>query len=186
MDKPELRKRLRERRASFLADPAVTAQRLVLTLQICELVVPHFADARVISAYLSDGMEVDPMPVLFRALDAGLDVALPRVTRGDPVLRFHHWLPGDELVPGPLGLMQPRIDAPLIEPDLILAPLLGFDRRLNRLGQGAGFYDRAFATAPNARRIGLAWSVQEVPSLPIDPWDVPLQGIATEREWITA
>jgi cell division protein ZapA len=89
--------------ARFLAEPATTAHRLVFTLQIAERIVPHFAGARMVSAYVSDGMEVDPMPILFQALDAGLGIALPRVTPGDPVLRFHHWLPGDELVPGRSG-----------------------------------------------------------------------------------
>jgi 5-formyltetrahydrofolate cyclo-ligase len=103
MDKAALRKQLRDRRARFLAEPATTAHRLVFTLQIAERIVPHFAGARMVSAYVSDGMEVDPMPILFQALDAGLGIALPRVTPGDPVLRFHHWLPGDELVPGRSG-----------------------------------------------------------------------------------
>ena len=69
-------------------------------------------------------------------------------------------------------------------PDVILLPLIGFDRALNRLGQGAGYYDRACAALPDARRIGLAWNVQEWPALPADPWDVPLDAVATQREWI--
>jgi 5-formyltetrahydrofolate cyclo-ligase len=55
---------------------------------------------------------------------------------------------------------------------------------MRRLGQGAGFYDRAFARLPAARRIGLAWSAQEADALPADPWDVPLHAVATEKEWI--
>ena len=89
-------------------------------------------------------------------------------------------------MPGAFGLLQPRSDAEEVSPDLILAPLVGFDRALRRIGQGAGFYDRAFARLPDARRIGLAWSVQEVDALPTDPWDVPLHAVATEREWIGA
>ena len=55
---------------------------------------------------------------------------------------------------------------------------------MRRLGQGAGFYDRAFARLPAALRIGLAWSVQEVDILPADPWDAPLHAVVTEKEWI--
>ena len=58
------------------------------------------------------------------------------------------------------------------------------DRRGNRLGQGAGQYDRAFAAHPAAWRIGVAWSVQQVDALAPDPWDVPLHAIVTESEWI--
>jgi 5-formyltetrahydrofolate cyclo-ligase len=71
-----------------------------------------------------------------------------------------------------------------VAPDLILTPLVAFDRSLARLGQGAGHYDRAFARYPLARRIGVAFSVQEVERLPTDAWDVPLHAIVTEREWI--
>lgn len=156
----------------------------VASLFVADRVKPHLAGAQTVAAYVSDGEEVDPLPILFQALDRGLAIALPRVTSRDQPMTFHHWIPGDELVGGPLGLRQPRPDAPIATPDLILAPLVGFDRTLNRLGQGAGFYDRAFAELPNARRIGLAWSVQETEALPADAWDVPLHAIATEREWI--
>ena len=71
-----------------------------------------------------------------------------------------------------------------LTPDIVLTPLVGFDRRGTRLGQGAGHYDRAFAAHPAAWRVGIAWSVQEVDALPADAWDVPLHAIATEREWI--
>ncbi|HEX8446510.1 MAG TPA: 5-formyltetrahydrofolate cyclo-ligase [Sphingomonas sp.] len=186
MDKPALRSTLRAARARFVADEGVAAQRLVATLQLTEHAVPHLAGATIVSGYVSDGEEVDPLPLLFRAIDRGCDVALPRITGRDRPMVFHRWLPGDDLVPGPLGLLQPRVDADIVDPDLILTPLLGFDAALNRLGQGAGFYDRAFAERPAARRIGLAWSVQAVDALPIDPWDIPLHGVATELGWITA
>ena len=89
------------------------------------------------------------------------------------------------LAAGPFGLRQPAHDAATLAPDLVLAPLVAFDRRLHRIGQGAGHYDRAFAAWPEAVRIGVAWSVQEVPEFPPDAWDVPLHAIATEQEWIT-
>ena len=66
---------------------------------------------------------------------------------------------------------------------MILTPLLAFDAALNRLGQGAGHYDRAFAANAGAWRIGVAWSVQRVETLPADPWDVPLHNIITEQGW---
>lgn len=179
-----LRAELRAARRAFVNDPAWRCDTLVFLLMLAERVVGRFGDARAIALYVSDGEEVDPLPILLQAVDRGLATALPRVIDRASPLTFHHWLPGDELVAGPFGLVQPRADAPEVEPDLILAPLVGFDRQLQRLGQGAGHYDRAFARYPAARRIGLAWSVQEAEELPLDPWDFPLHGIATEREWI--
>jgi 5-formyltetrahydrofolate cyclo-ligase len=185
MDKAELRRVLRARRRTFLAglDPreqAALYRDLVLRL------VPHLADTRIVAAYVATGGEIDPLQILLHASALGIRTALPRIESREEPMTFRYWTPGEELIPGPLGLTQPTPDAAICEPDLILAPLLGFDRTLGRIGQGAGFYDRAFAAFPAARRIGLAWSVQEVEAIPMDPWDVPLHGLATEREWIAA
>ncbi|MFZ8396223.1 5-formyltetrahydrofolate cyclo-ligase, partial [Staphylococcus aureus] len=73
---------------------------------------------------------------------------------------------------------------PEVKPDIILTPMLAFDAKLDRLGQGAGYYDRAFATFPDAWRIGVAWSVQQVESLPTEAWDMPLHAVITECGWI--
>jgi 5-formyltetrahydrofolate cyclo-ligase len=186
MNKAELRKRLSERRAALAADAGWRADLLIHTLFVADHVTRRFGEAKIVSGYISDGEEVDPTPILFAAIDRGLTIALPHVATRDGPMRFLQWEPGDVLVPGAFGLMQPRSDAPELSPDLVLAPLVGFDRRMARIGKGAGFYDRAFARLPVARRIGLAWSVQEAASLPTDPWDVPLHAVATEREWIEA
>jgi 5-formyltetrahydrofolate cyclo-ligase len=99
-------------------------------------------------------------------------------------MRFLAWSPDRPLIPGAYGLHQPEGASDEIAPTLIITPLVGFDRHGGRIGQGAGYYDRAFARLPGAVRIGLAWSVQEMPQLPLDPWDVPLHAVATEQEWI--
>ncbi|MCQ8206018.1 5-formyltetrahydrofolate cyclo-ligase, partial [Vibrio parahaemolyticus] len=75
---------------------------------------------------------------------------------------------------------QPSADGTQADPDIILTPMLAFDAALNRLGQGAGHYDRVFERLPDAWRIGVAWSVQRIETLSIDPWDVPLHGVVTE------
>ncbi len=186
MTKAEIRKALRARRAVWIADPAVQGDLLVHTLFAADHVTRRLGDARIVSGYVSDGAEVDPTPILFAAIDRGLTVALPHVAGREAPMRFLRWEPGDVLIPGAFGLLQPGSDAEEVDPDLILTPLVGFDRSLARIGQGAGFYDRVFARLPDARRIGLAWSVQEIETLPTDPWDVPMHGIATEREWIGA
>jgi 5-formyltetrahydrofolate cyclo-ligase len=83
-----------------------------------------------------------------------------------------------------MALRQPLSSARECAPDLIVAPLTGFDRQGGRIGYGAGHYDRAFQRYPGAHRIGFAWAIQEVAAVPHDPWDVRLHAIATEREFI--
>jgi 5-formyltetrahydrofolate cyclo-ligase len=113
-----------------------------------------------------------------------LPPAMDKAEARRAAILFRAWSPGAALNMTGLGFHQPADEAPALTPDLILAPLVGFDRSLNRLGQGAGHYDRAFQNWPNAIRVGVAWSVQEVDHLPVDPWDISLDAIITEREWI--
>ncbi|MET4896691.1 5-formyltetrahydrofolate cyclo-ligase [Sphingomonadaceae bacterium jetA1] len=137
-----------------------------------------------VAAYRPLGAEADPMLWVEAALHAGAALALPHVVDRASPLRFLAWEDGQDLSVGAFGLHQPAPDAPERTPDIILTPLVGFDRRGNRLGQGAGHYDRAFAAHPDAWRVGIAWGIQEVEALTPDPWDVPLHAIATETEWI--
>ncbi len=133
----------------------------------------------IVASYRPIGSEADPAAFDRAALSAGAILALPFVTDRATPIDFR--LADLPLVAGPFGLLQPAPDAARVAPDIIVTPLLGFDSHGNRLGQGAGHYDRAFAQWPDALRIGVAWSAQAVDSLPADPWDVPLHMIVTER-----
>jgi 5-formyltetrahydrofolate cyclo-ligase len=152
-------------------------------------VPPAFLDrlrpGLVIASYIPIGGEADPALLVDAALAADCRLALPHVTGRTAPMRFLAWAGDAALVVGPFGLRQPAPDLPELAPDIILTPLVGFDRRGSRLGQGAAYYDRAFAAHPHAWRVGIAWAVQEIEALPTDPWDVPLHAIATEKEWIT-
>ncbi|WP_181814784.1 5-formyltetrahydrofolate cyclo-ligase [Sphingomonas aracearum] len=177
MDKKALRARLRGLRDAFVAEhrPSLAAPAAFLR---------RLQPGLVIASYMPLGSEADPAPLVRAALAAGCTIALPHVVDRATPIRFVAWQQGAALVAGPFGLSQPGAEAGTVAPDIILTPLLGFDRAGNRLGQGAGHYDRAFVAHPDAWRVGLAWSVQEVPALPADPWDVPLHALLTEREWI--
>lgn len=170
-----LRTRLRALRDGFV--PAGTVR------------VPDAFTARlrpdlIVAGYMPLGSEADPAPLADAARAAGCTLALPHVTTRAAPLRFLLWDADVPLEPGAFGLRQPAADAPELRPDIILTPLLGFDAAGNRLGQGAGHYDRAFAAHPDAWRVGIAWSVQQVDALAPDPWDMPLHAIATESDWI--
>ncbi|WP_454882652.1 5-formyltetrahydrofolate cyclo-ligase [Sphingomonas oryzagri] len=169
--KAKLRRELRARRLAFTGDPQAIEQRLTSLL----------AQEGPIAGYIAHKGEPDVLPFLMRAFHLGHAVALPRP--GSETLDFIRWHPDLVMEPGIAGIPQPMGGEP-IAPGIVLAPLLGFDRVGHRLGQGGGYYDRWFTAHPQAMRIGIAWSVQEVEALVPEPWDVPLHAIVTEKEWI--
>jgi len=176
-DKPVLRRRLRAARDAFVASgpPAIEPPAPFLAL---------LRPGGIVASYRPIGSEADPAALAKAALERGCTLALPHVVDRAGALRFLAWRPDHLLHPGPFGLEQPHDDGEQVRPDIILTPLVGYDHDLNRLGQGAGHYDRAFAALPQATRIGVAWSVQHVDPLPSDPWDVPLHAVITEQGWI--
>ena len=155
------------------------------TLLVPDALLARLTPGATVAGYLPIGSEADPAPLVAAARAAGCVLALPHVVRRSEPLRFLAWPPDAALVPGPFGLSQPADTAEALDPDIILTPLVGFDRHGSRLGQGAGYYDRAFARHTRAWRVGVALAIQEVDSIPIDAWDVPLHAIVTEHEWIT-
>jgi 5-formyltetrahydrofolate cyclo-ligase len=174
IDKLALRAQLRAERDAFV----IQASEAILAPD-------HFRDhlrpGMTVATYVALGSEADPTQLAAAAAERGCALALPFVIgRAEPI-RFLSWEMGAPLVDGPFGLRQPHADSPEVAPDVILTPLVGFDARLNRLGQGAAHYDRAFARYPEAMRIGIAWSMQEVPAIPTDIWDVPLHAVITEK-----
>jgi len=105
------------------------------------------------------------------------------VQRGGALI-FRHWTPGDPLETDLGGCPAPLPSAEAVIPDLILTPLLAFDRDGGRLGQGGGYYDRTLAALPDVPRIGLAYAGQEVEALPMDAHDQWLDGVLTEVGYI--
>jgi 5-formyltetrahydrofolate cyclo-ligase len=86
------------------------------------------------------------------------------------------------MLPERFGTAYP--DGPIAEPDMLLVPLLAFDRAGHRLGYGGGYYDRTLATLPTHPAIGIAYAAQEIPHIPPGPHDHPLPTIITESEII--
>lgn len=112
---------------------------------------------------------------------SGKRLALPRISNAD--LNFHE-VPGFEsLEVHAWGMAEPAAESPMAPlPNLILVPGLGFDRAGNRLGRGAGFYDRFLTTLPHSvLRIGIGFEIQVRDSIPTEPHDVRLDGLITER-----
>lgn len=172
-DKLVLRAQLRAGRDRFAAESsgAVTAP---------EAFTARLREGMTVATYLPVGSEADPAMLAAAAAERGCRLALPHIVDRASPIRFLAWRPGDPLADGPFGLRQPEGHEE-VAPDVILTPLVGFDARLNRLGQGAAHYDRAFARYGDAWRVGVAWSVQQVPAIPTDIWDVPLHAVITEE-----
>ncbi|MGE4323764.1 MAG: 5-formyltetrahydrofolate cyclo-ligase [Sphingobium sp.] len=183
-DKHALRALTRQRRHSFVASVDALAHRLAFKVLPSPL-TRRIDGAQSVALYLGIESEAPAQRLAAPLLAAGKTVALPRVLDRLGSMDFLTWPPDGALLPGPFGTSHPDPStATIITPDVIIAPLLGFDRAMNRLGQGGGYYDRAFARHPDAVRIGLAWSVQELDTVPADPWDLPLHMVMTEIELI--
>ena len=135
----------------------------------------------VVASYLPMRFEADAGPMAERARELGARIALPYIQTPSVPMRFLAWQAGDETEVNQHAIRQPLASAEELAPDIILTPLMAFDDALHRLGQGRGYYDRAFAHFGEALRIGVAWSIQEVPAVPIDSWDEPLDAVVTER-----
>ncbi|THD35466.1 MAG: 5-formyltetrahydrofolate cyclo-ligase [Sphingomonas sp.] len=178
IDKQALRAHLRATRDAFVAanPPPIT---------VPEEFRARLSHGQTISSYVPIGSEADPSPLARAATEAGCVLALPHITARSEPMRFLAWETEAALEAGPFGLSQPAADAIELRPDIILTPLVAFDAKLDRLGQGAGYYDRAFARFPEAWRVGVAWSCQQVADLPIEPWDISLHAVVTEQGWIT-
>ncbi len=139
------------------------------------------AQGEIVAAYWPIRDELDCRPVLTRLMDSGQPVCLPVVLGDELPLELRLWGDGEPLYPSGFGTLAPADGAPIVEPDVILMPLLGFDREGTRLGYGGGYYDRTLASLGKAPRlIGYAFALQEIEHIPHEPHDVPLSAVVTE------
>jgi len=139
-----------------------------------------------VAVYRAIGSELDPEPLARAMLAAGHSLCLPVALERDAPMIFRRWTPGDPLEMDAAGCPAPLPLAEVVDPDLIVTPLLAFDEFGGRLGQGGGFYDRTFAARPDVIRIGFAFSGQRVDRLPMDRHDVALHGVLTESGYTAA
>ena len=136
----------------------------------------------IVSAYRAIGSELDPGPLLTRLTAEGYATCLPVTPpRGEP-LRFRTWSSGDPLVERKWGIMEPPDSAPLVDPHVLLVPLLAFDKAGWRLGYGGGYYDRTLSRLRALKpviAIGLAFDKQEIAAVPHDAYDQRLDWVLT-------
>jgi 5-formyltetrahydrofolate cyclo-ligase len=183
LDRRALRAQLRLVRRQLPAAQRITTAQAIAA-HLFEL--PQLQQARHVAGYWAVDGEVGLHALLVG--QPAFVYCLPCL-RDDKRLEFAPWRSGDPLVTNRYGIPEPETTA-RIDPaalDVVLLPLVGFDRRGARLGSGAGYYDRTFAFLQQTPRpvhpllVGVAHALQEVDALPVEPWDVPLDYIVTER-----
>lgn len=139
--------------------------------------------AEIVAVYRAIGSEIDADALSLALARLGRQLCLPVVVERDAPMIFRRWRFGDPLELDAAGVPAPLPLAEAVVPDLILTPLLAFDARGGRLGQGGGHYDRTFAALPDALRIGLAYAGQAVERLPVEAHDIRLHGVLTEADF---
>ena len=155
------------------------ADRALLEQRLAEHLTSLCAEAKVVGGYAPLGSEISPLLAMEEARAVGRIVAFPAFDHPAKPFKFRA---GDPLEAGPFGIMQPKRTTPVVEPDLILVPLIAVDGRGTRLGRGKGHYDRALVRLKKsgARLLGVGWQLQRlVESIPRDEWDIPLDGFVS-------
>lgn len=142
----------------------------------------RFLEGRAVASVWPLSQEIDLRPLCAQLHRAGYVVALPETPPRGEALRFRRWAPQLRLHHGRFGTLYPAGE--VITPDIIIVPLLSFDRQGGRLGYGGGYYDRTLALYPHAPAVGYALSRQESDEVPMDSYDQRLSYIVTEREII--
>lgn len=181
LNKSELRKSLRKERRAHVAAQPHSIRGLLFHRPPAPLLA-KIGDEAVIGLYCATPDEAPAHGYARFFHDAGHTIALPHFSDSDAAMAFRqhtdpHGL--SDLETGPFALRQPKRDAPEVIPDVAFVPLIGFTQDCDRLGQGGGHYDRWLAEHPGRITIGLAWDVQLVEELPVEPHDIALDAVVT-------
>jgi 5-formyltetrahydrofolate cyclo-ligase len=141
----------------------------------------------IVSGFMPMKSEINPLPLMRKLAAAGAQLALPVIAgRGKPLV-MRAFAFGDALASGQWGIREPKPEAPEVFPDVLIVPLLAFDRAGHRIGFGAGYYDMTIASLrakKSVTALGIAFAAQEIEQVPTTPRDAHLDLVLTEREVI--
>jgi 5-formyltetrahydrofolate cyclo-ligase len=141
----------------------------------------------IVSGFMPLKTEINPLPLMRKLSQRGAQLALPCIAgRGKPLI-MRAFAFGDELASGQWGIREPKPDAPEVAPDVLLVPLLAFDRNGHRIGYGAGYYDMTIAKFRAIKPVialGIAFAAQEIEEVPVTPRDARLDLVLTEHDVI--
>jgi 5-formyltetrahydrofolate cyclo-ligase len=145
----------------------------------------EIADGAIVSGYSPIRSEIDPVPLMRSLAAKGARLALPVILARGRSLAFRAWSPGDRMVQGPLGILEPSPAAAELVPDIMLVPLAAFDRAGHRIGYGAGHYDYTLAHLRKVKAvvaIGVGFAAQEIEAIPALQHDVALDYVLTDTQ----
>ncbi len=181
--KKSLRGEAAARRDALPADTRKAAAETIAARAFPIAIVP----GSVVSGFMPLKSEISPLPLMQRLAEQGARLALPRIVgRGQP-LSMREWGFGAPLDRGQWGIREPKPRAPEVDPDILLVPLLAFDRAGYRIGYGAGYYDMTISRLRRVKpvtAVGIAFAAQEVAKVPMTERDARLDLVLTEREVI--
>jgi 5-formyltetrahydrofolate cyclo-ligase len=191
-ERRELRADLVQRRRQLApAERVAAAQGLRQSLEQ----LPEFLTDTHVAGYWATGGELPLNLAIAPMAERGQTFYLPVVTKsgGKRRLTFAPWTTGQDVETNEMGIPEPKAAQRIVEAsalDLVLVPLLGFDRRGNRLGFGGGYYDRSFEFLRGQKRpakpllVGVGYHFQELEAIETAEWDIALDYVATDRELI--
>lgn len=182
LNKQLLRATMRKRRQQLQAN-----EQQKFSAAICDTIesLPCFQCAQTIAIYQAFSGEVNLSSLLKSCSLLKKKCCLPAIMP-DKTLNFLPVNPNTPFKKNRYGIEEPLIELqysiPIARLDLIFVPLVAFDKQGNRLGMGAGYYDRTFANSPNPPLIGVAYDFQQVEDLAPAAWDIPMQAVITEKQ----
>jgi 5-formyltetrahydrofolate cyclo-ligase len=151
-----------------------------------------YQSAATVAGFLAFDGEADPLGWMIAACQRQKQVLVPIIVARHQPLKFAPWSPGCKMKPNQFGISEPDVSPSrwleADQLDFVVTPLVAFDRRLNRIGVGGGYYDRTFQFLGDCgipRRpclVGCAFDMQQIPRIEPRPWDIPLDGVVTERK----
>lgn len=181
MTKAEIRTRLRRLRREHVAGQPPAIRSLLFNRPPAPL-LELIPDGAIIGLYHATSNEAPTASYAKFFFERGHTLALPRFASQRSEMSFAAFtdpFTESDLIEGPFQLMQPGADATDIVPDMVFVPLVGFTSDGHRLGQGGGHYDRWLEVHPGRTKVGLAWDVQLVETLPLESHDQQLDAVVT-------
>lgn len=191
--KQELRITARKHRQDLFKDRPTAADKAAFVAASNFVKNNELKSGQCIACYWSIGDEISTAPLLDILLQSDVVIALPKIPPEPGPLIFKKWQTGTKMVKAKFGLMEPSGEAETLRPEIIVMPLLAFDKAGNRLGYGGGYYDRSLSALTSSapknssnriKTIGFAYDGQEVNAIPTDDLDHRLDELVTEKRYI--
>ena len=149
---------------------------------VLKLLKKRKINIKLIGGYYPYNYEINSIEILKKFEEKKYSISLPKIKRNKK-MNFYHWSLKDPLTVNEYGIPEP-IKKKIVYPNILLVPLVAFDKNLNRIGYGGGFYDRYIKKISKIKKIftiGLAYSFQQVKKIPVNNYDIKLDYIITEK-----